>query len=389
MSDTKNIKKKILKYLSLSASILLAIEGGYMTTMYWGTLGYKNQSQIVRDAKSLGIDMDVMMSQDNGYVRLKFNKDKPVYVTCDDYIDSKYVKHAVDYYNGLFEKINSSCKLELVNECDVNDKDVCIRIKSGDLKKENNYGLHEPELEFRSKKGTFIKDALITLDWDDLKGMDDLSINYVVIHELAHSLGLNDVYIDRGYNCINANTFMNTDNIVFIDTLFPSDYAMLQAVYSSSYKDYKDENDSLAEMKREIEEYTQEFYDYYSSLIKKRDSGVKSLDKDYLKDASFSFERRGYNFDVTINGRDCKVVTRNSENEIIDECEGKVNYSNGIFFLSDLKADKQIYIDYSIYDIPYKYSFVVYIDKYDHVIVTDHKGYIPSRLILNEKSKAR
>ena len=42
-----------------------------------------------------------------------------------------------------------------------------------------------------------------------------------------------------------------------------------------------------------------------------------------------------------------------------------------------------------IYDAPYKFSLIVYLDKYDHVTVTDHRGFIPSRLIMNEKSKAR
>ena len=179
------------------------------------------------------------------------------------------------------------------------------------------------------------------------------------------------------------------DNLKLIDILYPNDYAILQAVYSDSYKNHKKDEDAINEMKKEIEEYTKSFYNYYSSLIRKRDNDVKYLDQDYLKDASFTFERRGYYFDVSISDNTCKVITRNGENIIIDECYGKVNFADGIFFLSDLTAKKQTYIDYSLYDVSYKYSFVVYLDKYNHVTVTDHKGYIPSRLIMNEKNKAR
>ena len=185
MKDKKQIGKKVLASTAVTVAALVAAQIGYSIPYHWGTHYIKPQNQIVRDAQSLGIDMDVMTHYDSGFLRLKFPEKKPVYVTCDDAIDSSYIEHAINYYNKVFETIDDGYRLELVKASEVKKNDVCIRFTNATIEEEGTYGKHDPECLYKGK-GVFIKEALITLDWDEVKNMDDIAIHYVIIHELAH-----------------------------------------------------------------------------------------------------------------------------------------------------------------------------------------------------------
>ena len=339
---------------------------------------FKNQKQITKDASSLGVDLDASSVREDKLVRFAFPKEGDVYVIYDvnmTQVEKEYIKETVDYYNNIFKNIDGNYSFTLVDsKFSIKETDSYIKFNNKDLEGLDK-GLNKSSLSNKLKYGYFISNSEIYINWNKLHDASDTMIRYIFNHEFAHSLGLNDVYIDS-HKSFNTNTIMNVFNSYTLDVLYPNDYAILQALYSNSCNNYKRYNEAINEMKNEINEYRNYFYDYYSSIIKNNNPKYGSMNKEYLHsitEIGWNSYQGDYKCSLNIDNDRCTLKVKDGD-KIIDSSNGDIYWSNGMYFIENLQIRDASYMINTGFNKPYKFTLVLYMDENNKLSIADSIG---------------
>jgi hypothetical protein len=268
---------------------------------------YKTTENIVDDIENFKADPFVIeyysqnIKRKAEYVRLPHNDTKPIYITfSDDYTkeDLEVSMAGLKYYEDLFKEINPKYRFEVVSD----DKAVTNHFLG-------NTTIHFKKLSNKSFNGVtqqrgnwfqpnFTRISIIKVDFESYATYDEKL--YTVLHELAHTFGLGDVY-PKEVNKLHYDTFLYpievNDKIL---KLYPNDYALLHVLYNQSLRDENgniiDEN--LEKSKQLINKYEENFYSKFESLLSQELNYefVEELKAIDLENNTFSFYPIALNF---------------------------------------------------------------------------------------------
>ena len=238
----------------------------------------KQSEQIIKECNSLNLDYSYMITSNENCSVLNIKTGEPIFIEYDSAMPKKeidIIHRAVDYYENIFKTIDEGYDFELISNDSESSKDAIISIKNRNSKLfgfgwGNANGKNRSVHRALSEKNVIAK-SYICLDWDSIQESGDAYSYYVILHELAHSFGINDVYYkgsNKNTNCQYGNTIMNSSATTFYE-LYPNDYGLLQAMYSKEYIKQTNYENAIKVMKEKIDIYEKYFYDSLAENLKK------------------------------------------------------------------------------------------------------------------------
>jgi len=369
----------------------------------------KPYEYLLRDSENFGADMDIAFNSSNGKydkpVRLKFRDKIPVIVDCNENLDEREVKIVQDivkYYNSIFSSINENYSFAIkTDETEISENDTVISVSNGVVGEADDltYGNARKSFATNGERAGFILSANITIDWDEIKNEDDLFVYGVLLHEFAHCLGLGDVYFfeqDNQSACIDLSTMMNVGNEQ-VGVLYPNDYAIFQVLYSNEYRKHENYEDAVKVVNEKIERYTKAFYKQYAAYLKESFDATGDLaDADFFEELEwggkyFSDSKKKMTLKFKENSK-CDFAITDEKGEILETCEGKVFFADGILFVKNLVLTNGH--NYSVMHkdgVPMKMMLSIYIDNNGDLVVRNSeydKTTIKSVVEKQEKGKS-
>lgn len=360
----------------------------------------KPYSNVVLDMKNFNADDTIairlkeQLNKDK-YLRLKFNEDRPVFIECHKSIDEeqmKIISEVVDYYNDVFSTINENYRFEMkTDDTKVLLSDTVIRVENEKLK-ESTYGNAREFRTFDMGEGNLAYRALIKMDWQAIK---DLNVNYayyVFLHEMGHVLGLGDVYYEGDHKTsdhLDMTTIMQYGEVH--DSLFPNDYAVLQALYSNECTKHDNYEDAVRVVNEKIAQYTYNFYYAYAEFLKE-ERGAKGelLTKDIGENIRWQgiFDSNNDLFyELSFMGDKCKLTIKNENGDVLERTDGEVLEVNGVMFIRGLYITKASNYskDYSE-DFGMKLMLSIYKENSNEIILRDNLFHImPTNVFVNHQ----
>ncbi len=346
-----NRNKKIIKCILLG-TITVALESSIVRTIYANNKSYfKNSDSISLVAKELSADMNIMQYDDQIF-RLKPNDNRKISVFIDSSVPartSQIIQESLDYFNDIFDKVNDRFNFTLSNKADyIADRLIQKSTIKFDYKTLDNktYGVNSQYRSLwadlpvkiwadNSNDGKYCISSKISLNKTYFENIDDQMQQYVIRHEILHSLGFADVY-NKSNTTI--DTIMHTDNMYIINELSPNDMRRIYTAYCDDYmNDDKTINyEKLNEIKNILNKYETKYYDNLAQIFKKAfNRKCNKFSDNELKNFSASYGL----LDVTINddGKYEYIYNKNSINPNTRFTgNGKVLKGNDYAFLPNL-----------------------------------------------------
>ncbi|MEG1751867.1 MAG: hypothetical protein RR140_03560 [Clostridia bacterium] len=288
----------------------LALDGSYekLNNDFHGFT--KSQKQIIELAERYNADMQ--LSSKNFYLGhsiLKSNGNYPIWVNIDESLKSKcgnQIEQAFKIWEQWMQPINDEYKFEFVNQnqlleaqkvfqSTISVVDENLEIEGGTLfGTSGSVGLFDIALSRVTNK-SFIKINSKSMENDKKR------LLHVVVHEIGHSMGLDDVY----ENCFTRDhtTFMG-------DSSFPerllmlseNDVKVLVAKYAKEYiTNPQNQKKELERLDKYINDYSKfvkmEIIKEAIKKISATGDSLQKIDIDKLKDVNFSSFWNEVNFD--------------------------------------------------------------------------------------------
>lgn len=317
---------------------------------------YKSDEQIRSDADYFNADLRVAnyFAQSNiitktNFKRMPYNTNAPIYVGVSSQFDSEensVINNVISYYGKLFENINSNYKFKIVNSFEAYLLSIIgynvIYIGEYDLK---DYGLNLERANLVNFN--FIKNSRILLSTKcESKG----NMYYTLMHEMAHSFGLGDVYSSEN---VHLDTLLSgSDFANKIEMLYPNDVAILYAMYGQNYNVEYNLNNAL----QSFESYKDEFYQKASLILQSEYSyeNKNYIEENILIDDTFNFESYYFNkelntytlykYQINILDEDNASVKIYGQNDnLLWQNETKYDYYDGAVYFPSLYFEKSEY----------------------------------------------
>lgn len=196
-------KKKIFGVIAGVVSVVVAgsIIGAAIlgnTPDYGKYETLKTQTEITRDIGTFKTDDDYFIQGEKGIYRFFKEKDKNIVVVVADDVDQRYYdgyEKSVEFLNNTFDVINNKYEWEITRASDLNGKKAHVYVKNGELSGES-------QMECSSLVKTrqdLITSSTITIDDADADKLPDAMVNVACLHEMMHTLGLQDMYTQNYY----------------------------------------------------------------------------------------------------------------------------------------------------------------------------------------------
>lgn len=237
----------------------------------------KSNDMISQDAIYFDANMDVAnlygqnIVMPSDYKRFAHNGDKPIYVSIDDEFpasDVELIHQTLNYYEELFADINPNYRFEVVSELDAYVRQytgsAVIRFDYGHIKYDGVLGYNKSRMNFMY--WDFLRFAHIKLSEDAPSAPKERY--YILIHEMAHTFGLGDVYSYLTDNVYQDTFLKHTETAEEMGMLYPNDVAMLHAMYGEKYRDGdKIIKQELEKSVKACQAYQDMFYDKLSEYV--------------------------------------------------------------------------------------------------------------------------
>ena len=346
----------------------------------------KPYEYVLKDSESLNVDMSVAnnfnekRNNEKNY-RLKFDDDKPVIVEYEETMEEReigIIKNVVDYYNKIFSTINENYRFTVQKEGEKIDKGVSvISFENGTLTGGAKGREFTEKTALYQKEGVFVEKAKIVVDWETLEKRGDTYIFSIALHEFAHTLGLGDVYHEgdnKTSNYVDTTTLMQAKG-KYNEVLYPSDYAILQALYSNEYAKHENYQDAVRIVDEKIEKYTKLFYKQYAEAIKEKTDATDCLAREKFVD-TITWKSETHNI-CKIKLREnnkCEFYIEDQKGNVLEKAEGETVFVDGILFVKKIvlkDAGNYMWIDEDELEVGAKLTFNIYIDGSGMLVVND------------------
>lgn len=352
----------------------------------------KPYHQIIKDSEHFNANMDIVYRAENcfdsgeGYLRMKMTEDYPVVIQCAQNIEDrelKLIESAVNYLNKLFATINNNYQFQILKSGESVTKYsslICIKNQEQlELEGEDVLGQAITHSDLQDNRGgSLIYYAEVHLDWPQIKDKTDAEIYYVILHELAHTLGIDDVYFQgalKRTSTINKETFMNTSNKNIL-YFYPNDYAILQVLYSDEYTKHDNYLEAVDAVNKKIEKYTKSFYQKYAETLKEKTNATDALSEEPMKQnitwcSIFTKNENTYNLKLN-KDHTCTLSIYDKAGNLIEQCNGNLIFIDGILFATNINIKKASNYDNRYSDeLSLKLTLSFYIDKQGTLTLND------------------
>lgn len=353
----------------------------------------KPYEQILKDSENFNVSTDIINKVEfsnkngSGYLRMKMSEDNPVVIEYDKSMEErekKLIEAVANYYNNVFSTINENYKFKVQekgNYIPKNSTTISIKntneIEHKDVSAKGMAISHTKSQE--KNEGALIVGADVLLDWEKLKNENDLYIYVVILHEITHTLGFDDVYNHgsvKTTNIINNETFMNTNNSNKISILYPNDYAILQVLYSNEYKKHNDYQKAVEVVNKKIEEYTKSFYKLYGEMLKEKGTATGNLANETIEQninwkSAFTNNKNTCNLKINQDNT-CEFTIYGNDGTLLEKSTGSIMYVDGILFARNITINNaNNYNNKLNNELGINLMLSFYIDKTGTLVVND------------------
>lgn len=351
--------KNFYKKIGLGVAIL-----GLFGSLIGGMVGYSNYkykdynstSEIANMVEEFGCDSSMLKIVENKIKTLKHNGEEPIYVTIsNDYSDleRKSVVNALDHVFGVVESFNDKYKYKIVNkeffEEKQKDKKTTIEfvIKVDEDISANAQNSFKKEFlpVFASKR--IVNKSLITyfrnlsfLPNDENKGW---KIERVMVHEILHSFGFDDVYnrdvlklTDKMY----GNTAVNAQHT--INKMTPNDFLMLASMYAPKFTSEEEKQEYIAKVRNEFEDYAQFYIRHVAGYRNFKTTRDFNIDFEFTGKYKSLINDLVHNYKVSVKDGEYDFSIYDKDWNILDNAKGEFFVADGVGFFRNVELQKSV-----------------------------------------------
>lgn len=351
----KNSSKTFKMAICTFATTLVAMVGVGAAVGNIALASYPNNSQIVTIAKELDCDTVYINSKFNKFAKMEHNGKDPIYVCFDEdlnELEKDSAIKALDYLFGIVGKINSNYRYEIVDKSTFNLTLFKTKIYFEIGKKVDEESM-SGDIDISLNPLSFLTSKLTMYNYTVHQNRtayqpEEEELVHLYVHELFHAFGISDVYLHEDTEKHQGNTFIKPSLGRKVGILTPNDVKCLMALYAEKFENEVEQNTTISNYKKIIEEYEDYYYNYFADEVRKDFQVTENITRENFYWQGYGSYKNNYNqsgeyfYKIRVENGKYTFNILDTQNNLLDTCTGEACNINGVVILKNVELKEGI-----------------------------------------------